>query len=140
MTLTLPITLTNGTLADATQVMADLNAIVSYVNNLSSAGNVRMGRTVAGGTTIPGAAATDGLVVVQTTNSTATTYQLPASPTQNQWVTIKDGSANFQSYNCTVVTIDGSKIDQITGATGVVLRTNGASQDFVYVGSQWWLL
>jgi hypothetical protein len=140
MTLVLPITLSNGTLADASQVMADLNTIVSYINNLPATGSNGPGRVVAGGTTVAGSASTDGLVVVQNVTTNQTVYQLPSTPSVNQIVTIKDGSANFQSYPCTVVTIDGSKIDQITGATGVVLRSNGQSQVFQYVGGQWWLL
>jgi hypothetical protein len=37
-----------------------------------------------------------------------------------------------------VVTVDGSQIDLTNGSTGVVLRSNGDSQDFVYLGTQWW--
>ena len=51
----LPITLTNGTLADANQVMADLNAIVSNVNSNAAA--------LAGGNAFTGTQTIDGKTV-----------------------------------------------------------------------------
>lgn len=139
--ITLPYNLQNGQTADATQVMANFATIVAYVNAINLSPLTRPGRVAVGGGTITGSLLTDGMVVVQNVSASPTTYQLPAFPTSTQWVTVKDGSAitfGFQSQPCTVVTVDGTLIDQINGSTGVILRTNGDSQDFVYVGGQWW--
>lgn len=137
----LPFNLQNGNVVDATQVMANFAAIVAFVNNIQLSPLTRPGRPVAGGGPVSGAALTDGLVIVVNTSASPTTYRLPPLPTQQQWVTVKDGSAlayGFQPYPCTVVTVDGSQIDLTNGSTGVVLRSNGDSQDFVYLGTQWW--
>ncbi len=139
--ITLPYDLTNGQTADATQVMANFATIVAYVNAINLSPLSRPGRTATGGGTVTGSLLTDGCVVIENTSTSPTTYQLPAFPSNSQWVTVKDGSAityGFQPYPCTVVTVDGTMIDQINGSTGVVLRTNGDSQDFVYFGGQWW--
>jgi hypothetical protein len=75
MALSLPFTLTNGTLADANQVMADFNAIVSFVNSINlldipvsgSASNVKAGLSTAG-TTV--AFTADNVVVGTALNGT----------------------------------------------------------------------
>jgi len=139
MAISLPYTLQNGQVADATQVMANFSVLLNAINGLSNV--TRAGREATGGGTIVGSATTDGVVVVLNVTTSATIYQLPASPSGVQWVTIKDGSAptyGFQNYPCTVVTTDGSKIDQVLGATGIPIVGNGASRDFVYIGAQWW--
>jgi hypothetical protein len=143
MALVLPVTLVDGTIADAVQVMSDLNTIVNYINALGSGGLVRVGRVAGGGGTITGSLSADGVVIVKNVTTNATVYQLPANPSNQQWVTVKDGSAiayGFQNYNCKVVTTDGSAIGLVSGTTGVLLRSNGQSQDFVYINSQWWQL
>ena len=141
--LSVPYTLMNGQPNDATQVMADFNAIVSYINNLTQSGTARNGRQVTGGGTVAGNALTDGVVVVVNSTTYPTTYQLPTNPTANQWVTVKDGSPagyGFEFYNCTVTTTDGSLIDGGSGSTGVTIRSDRGSQDFVFINSAWWKL
>lgn len=110
---TLPITLTNGTTADATQVMADLQFIVDQVNaNALPAGTpitpssqVVRSATTTGGTT--GIVNTDGFILIHNTVATLALIP-PGVPAANQLVTIKDAGGTAGLYAVTFNgTIDG---------------------------------
>lgn len=79
----LPYTLTNGTTADASQVMANLNHVLSCANKLADATEGRL--TLASGTP------------VTTTDQTAKTA-LYYTPYKGNRISLYDGSANWNTY------------------------------------------
>lgn len=109
----LPYILTNGTTADATQVMADLNYLVSQVNaNAAAIGalvpstqNVRSVVTSGGSTQL---APTDGYVLISNTVASLA-VSAPIAPAINQLVTIKDAAGTAAAFAITFSgTIDGA--------------------------------
>lgn len=74
---------------------------------------------------------------IVSTATVALSIVLPASPTIGRVLTIK-GNASTNTQN---ITITGSQnIDNIAGATGVVLNQAWASVDLLYSGTQWLIL
>lgn len=100
----LPVTLQNGTIADATQVMADLNSIVTNVNNNAANTGVNSNITSLLGLTTPLSASQGGIGV--------------SAPTAN-CILIGEGSAPVNSVG--------------PGAAGQVLVSNGPGADPSFV-------
>lgn len=91
----LPITLTNGTVADATQVMTDLNFIISQINSNAAAlsgGNAFLGTQTINGDTIATLLATQTIanktINASTINSPAITTPAISSPTISGGATV----------------------------------------------------
>lgn len=124
---TLPFTLTNGTLADATQVMANYNALVTCLGNAAAAG-ANSDITSLSGLTTPISQQLGGTpVYIATTNSTgsgnaqviATTTPGNFTLTPNFKVIFRAGFSNTGPTTLQVGT---------TAATNIVRRTTESSQ------------
>lgn len=116
---TLPVTLQNGTTADASQVMTDLNYIANQVNaNAMAASNQTFSAmTVEGGAlAVDGAAGTNRRLLFQTGGL-------------NRWIVEADSTAeggsttgsNFEIISCTDAGGTGSSAMTITRATNAVV-------------------
>lgn len=67
------------------------------------------------------------------TGTKATTVDLPASPSANTQVCLKDDGNGFSTNNPTVKTTDSSTVDHTTGTTGYVMPAqNYAANCFIY--------
>ena len=126
----LPVTLQNGTTADATQVMANFNSIVANVNNNAANGGVNSNITSLAGLTTPLSAAQGGSGV--------------ASPTAN-CVLVSNGSGAFTPVGPgvagTVLTSNGSGLNPTFGCPYAVgdlyLTTNATNPSTKYAGTTW---
>lgn len=76
---------------------------------------------------------TDILIVVNKTVGAATTVTLPASPTTERLVMVKDGKGDALANN---ITIDGNG-KTIDGAATLVIYTNYQRAGMIYNGTEW---
>jgi hypothetical protein len=108
---TLPVTLTNGTLADATQVMSDFNFIVAQVNANSA--------SLAGGNAFTGAQTIAGDTITTNNASQTLTNKTLTGPIVNGLVVTGQISAAAGSA--------GAPTYSITGSLGTGLYSPGAN-------------
>ena len=62
---------------------------------------------------------------------------LPATPTTNLVVGVKDGGNDFGANNATVKTSDGTQIDGVAGATGFSMIQRKQLSWFIFDGVMW---
>jgi hypothetical protein len=65
------------------------------------------------------------------------TIQLPAGPTKDLYIGVKDGGNNFAANNANVVTTDGTQIDNTPGVTGIVMNFRNQGMSLIFDGTQW---
>lgn len=138
---TLPVTLQNGTTADATQVMSDLNFIVNQVNanaaalaavlnafsgNMSIAGTLSIGGTLTyGGVTLNNAVTGTGNMVLSaspTLTGTAVVAAVSASGNITEANNVAFQGKNTGGTAVDMLVMDGNNIVKLrNGATGEVI-------------------
>jgi hypothetical protein len=77
------------------------------------------------------------LEIIRQGTPAALTINLPASPTTNLFVSVKDGGNNFATNNATVKTTDGTQIDGVAGSTGFFMNQNRQASGFIFDGVMW---
>jgi hypothetical protein len=119
-TLTGPITLSNTLSVGG--VITTSSAEVRKIAVIIAAGNYTV-------------AATDRYVVINKTSGAATQVTLPAAPTTGRIITVKDGKGDAATNAITVKATQN--IDNVLGATGIVLNLAFSSVDLIYNGTNW---
>lgn len=113
---------TGGSASNLTLTDCTINGLI-YAPSLlvkTTAGNVNM-------------LTTDNIVIVKKITPQITTIYLPASPASPQYVVIKDGAGNANSYN---ITIDGNGKLIDGGSTLTIGAAYGWNQ-LIYDGTDW---
>lgn len=129
ITTPLPVTLTNGTLADANQVMSDFNAIVTGVNTNGAKNGINSDIMALNGLTTPLTPAQGGSSVYTGGGSGTANAQLVVTPTPINYSLRAGNTVNFipsiSNTAATTLSVAG------TAATAVMRQTAGGLQPLV---------
>lgn len=126
------VTITSGTI-DGTTVGATVPATGAFTSITNTGSIIVHTTTITGNYTV---LSTDHVILVNNNPGAALTVTLPASPTTNMFVRIKDFYGNAATYNITIAG-NGKNID---GASTQTIKVNYASADLVYSGTSWAVL
>jgi hypothetical protein len=107
-------------------------AVSAGVFSVSPQAIVRTNRvvTAAGAVTVTTA---DDIVIINKTVGAATVVNLPATPTNGEWFTIKDGKGDAGTNTITITPAAGT----IDGQATHLIESNYGSRELVYNGTEW---
>ena len=139
MSIVYPFLLQNGQTADATQVMANFNAVQSFLVNIGNSST--QVRVVTAGATIP-VALTDQILVIRKAVGSATLIQLPVQAAFPLCISsglcpnliVKDGKGDAAVNNITIVALDGALID---GQASFIMNGNRDTIELFADGTGW---
>jgi hypothetical protein len=108
---------------DLRDMIVSLASFIGHVRVVTAAGTVTADPT------------TDRYIIISKTVAAITTVTLPAAPSAEKQISVKDGAGNAASFPITITATQN--IDNNAGGTGIVLNQDYASVDLIYNGSTW---